>query len=118
MRRLAFAAALLLAAANARAHDFWIEPSTFHPASGQTVAVGLRVGQDFIGDPVPRASAFIAAFAVRQNGGAQTIGGSDHIDPAGFFRADGGATAIVSYASTGAYIELPPAEFEDYLRLY
>jgi len=118
MRCLAYAAALLLAAASARAHDFWIEPSTFHPAPGATVAVGLRVGQDFIGDPVPRASAFIAGFTVRQNGKDDDIGGSDHIDPAGFFRADGAATAIISYASTGAYIELPPGEFEDYLRLY
>ena len=118
MRSLACAAAVLLAAATAQAHDFWIEPSTFHPAPGATVAVGLRVGQDFIGDPVPRASAFIAAFAVRQNGGGQAIGGSDHIDPAGFFRADGGTTAIISYASTGASIELPPDEFEAYLRIY
>jgi uncharacterized GH25 family protein len=118
MRSLAFAAALLLAAVNARAHDFWIEPSTFHPAPGSTVAVGLRVGQDFIGDPVPRLSAYIDAFSVRQNGNDADISGSDHIDPAGFLRADGSATAIISYASTGAYIELPPDEFEDYLRLY
>jgi uncharacterized GH25 family protein len=118
MRSLALAAALLLAAASARAHDFWIEPSTLHPAPGATVALGLRVGQDFIGDPVPRSSAYIASFAVRQNGNAQDIGGADRVDPAGFLRADGGATAIISYASTGADIELPPGEFEDYLRLY
>lgn len=109
---------LLLAAASARAHDFWIEPSTFHPAPGTTVAVGLRVGQDFIGDPVPRLSAYISAFSVRQDGQDHDIGGTDRIDPAGFFRADGSATAIISYASTGAYIELPAGEFEDYLRLY
>jgi uncharacterized GH25 family protein len=118
MRGLACAAAVLLAATHARAHDFWIEPSTFHPAPGATVAVGLRVGQDFIGDPVPRLSAFIAAFSVRQNGKDENVSGSDHIDPAGFLRADGRATAIISYRSTGAYIELPPNEFEDYLRLY
>jgi uncharacterized GH25 family protein len=118
MRRLLCAAALLLASVHARAHDFWIEPSTFHPAPGATVAVGLRVGQDFIGDPVPRFSAYIAAFSVRQNGTDHDVGGSDRIDPAGFLRADGTATAIISYASTGAYIELPPSEFEDYLRLY
>jgi hypothetical protein len=115
IRGLAVAAALLLAVAGARAHDFWIEPSTFHPAPGATVAVGLRVGQDFIGDPVPRASAYIASFAVRQNDADRDVGGADRIDPAGFLRADGSATAIISYASTGADIELPPDEFEDYL---
>jgi uncharacterized GH25 family protein len=117
-RAIVLAAALLLTAASARAHDFWIEPSTFHPPPGGTVAVALRVGQDFIGDPVPRFSAYIASFAVRQNGSTRDIGGTDRVDPAGFLRADGGATAIVSYASTGADIELPPDEFEDYLRLY
>src|SRR5262249_52475440 len=118
MRSLAVAAAVLLAAASARAHDFWIEPSTFHPAPGATVAVGLRVGQDFIGDPVPRSSAYIASFGVRQSGTERDIGGTDRVDPAGFLRADGSATAIISYASTGADIELPPDEFDDYLRLY
>ncbi len=54
MRSLAFAAAVLMATARAQAHDFWIEPSTFHPAPGAMVSVGLRVGQNFIGDPVPR----------------------------------------------------------------
>ncbi len=55
---------------------------------------------------------------MRQNGKTQDIGGSDGIDPAGFLRADGAATAIISYASTGAAIELPADEFESYLRLY
>lgn len=109
---------MLLAAVPARAHDFWIEPSTFHPAPGAVVSVSLRVGQDFIGDPVPRTSAFIAAFSTRQNGRDRDISGADRIDPAGSFLADGSATATISYASTGAYIELPPREFEDYLRLY
>jgi uncharacterized GH25 family protein len=118
MKRFAIAAAALLGAAGAPAHDFWIEPSTFHPAPGAVVAVGLRVGQNFIGDPVPRLSAFIAAFSVRQNGAERDVGGSDHIDPAGFLRADANATATISYASTGAAIELPAGEFEDYLRLY
>ncbi len=119
MRTLALAAVLLLlAAATGRAHDFWIEPSTFHPGPGTPVSVGLRVGQDFIGDPVPRLSPFIAAFYVRQNGVDHDVSGADRIDPAGVLRADGGATEIIAYASTGNYIELPPDQFEDYLRLY
>ncbi len=118
MKSLAVAAALVLMADCALAHDFWIEPSTFHPAPGAVISVGLRVGQDFIGDPVPRLSAFIAAFSVLQSGAARDVSGSDHIDPAGFLRVEGGATATISYASTGAYIELPPGAFEDYLRLY
>ena len=113
-----FAAALLLVAADARAHDFWIEASTFHPWPGQFVMVGLRVGQDFVGDPVRRYSPDIAAFFVRQNGADTGIGGADGINPAGILRAGGQATAVIGYASTGTDIELPADQFEDYLRLY
>jgi uncharacterized GH25 family protein len=118
MKSTVLAAAVLLAAAPAQGHDFWIEPSTFHPAPGAMVSVALRVGQDFIGDPVPRTSAYTARFSIRENGKEQDVSGANGIDPAGLLLADGGATAIILYASTGAYIELPPGEFEDYLRLY
>jgi uncharacterized GH25 family protein len=118
VNRLALAAACLLCASAAQGHDFWIEPSTFHPAPSQTVAVGLRVGQDFIGDAVPHFSNAIASFSIRQAGHTETIEGADGINPAGFLRADGAATAVISYASNGADIELPAGPFEDYLRLY
>ena len=112
------AVAALLLANGVHAHDFWIEPSTFHPAPGSTVAVGLRVGQNFVGDPVPRFSASIEQFVIRQAGSEQPIGGSDNIDPAGFFRADGQSTAVIAYRSSGSFIELPADKFEDYLRQY
>ncbi len=82
------------------------------------VAVHLRVGQDFIGDPVPRISSSIEQFFVRQNSNDQPIEGSNNIDPAGFLRADGQTTAVIGYRSTGSYIELPADKFEDYLRQY
>ena len=116
------AAAALLAVAGlasmgpARAHDFWIEPSTFHPAAGTTVTIGLRAGQNFVGDPVPRFERGIERFVVRQDGSEQPIVGIENVDPAGFLQARGGSTAVIAYASTGAPIELPAAQFEDYLR--
>jgi uncharacterized GH25 family protein len=118
LARIALTAALFLAAAAADAHDFWIEPSTFHPLPGTSVAVVLYVGQNFIGDEVPRYSGAIATFALRQAGSKEDIEGADNRSPAGFLRADGRSTAILSYASTGADIELPADTFEDYLRLY
>jgi uncharacterized GH25 family protein len=114
--RIALTAAALLVAGDLRAHDFWIEPSTFHPAPGATVAVGLRVGQDFVGDPVPRSSRLIDQFVVRQGGHDQPVVGLENIDPAGWFRADGQSTAVIAYRSHGAFVELPAAEFEEYLR--
>jgi len=41
---------LLWWSAPAFAHDFWMEASSFRPAVGSVVTIGLRVGQDFIGD--------------------------------------------------------------------
>ncbi len=117
MRRLAFALLVALSAP-AQAHDFWIMPSTFHPTPGAVVSLALRVGQDFIGDPVPRTSWLIKSFSIRQNGKTEDVEGADGIDPAGIVRADTRATALASYASTGSYIELPPKKFEDYLKLY
>jgi uncharacterized GH25 family protein len=110
-------AACVLATHAARAHDFWIEPSTFHPLPGANIAVGLRVGQDFVGDPVPRSSRAIAQFIVRQSGTDAPIIGIEHIDPAGFFRADGQSTAVIAYRSLPSNVELPADRFEEYLRL-
>jgi len=118
MRRFAWAlVAALVNLAVLEAHDFWIEPATFHPTAGATVAVGLRVGQRFVGDAVPRSAALIARFLVRQAGRDEPIAGLEHVDPAGWLRADGRATAIVAYESRPSYIELAPEKFEDYLRL-
>ncbi len=117
MKRLAWIAAALLNVAVLQAHDFWIEPSTFHPSPGTTVAVALRVGQKFVGDAVPRADASIAQFIVRQAGRDETIKGLERVDPAGWLRADGQATAMVAYRSRPSYIELPANKFEDYLRV-
>ncbi len=115
---LAACAATLLMTAPARAHDFWIEPSTFQPRPGSIIAVHLWVGQDFVGDPVPRQSGNIEQFFVRQNGGDADIGGANRIDPAGLFRVDAGTTAAIGYRSGGSDIELPAGNFEDYLRQY
>jgi len=111
------ALAAALAAAPLRAHDLWIEPSTFHPREGETVAVGLRVGQNFIGDPVPRFSRAIEQFVVRQGGSDQPISGLENTDPAGWLRADGAGTAMIVYRSEPSFIELAADKFEDYLRL-
>jgi uncharacterized GH25 family protein len=115
-RPVVLAAALLLAAGDLCAHDFWIEPSTFHPPPGSTVAVGLRVGQNFVGDPVPRIASSIEQFVIRQAGTEETVNGLQNIDPAGWLRADGQSTAVIVYCSTGSFVELPAEKFEDYLR--
>ncbi|HEX9162095.1 MAG TPA: DUF4198 domain-containing protein [Thermoanaerobaculia bacterium] len=111
------AAALLLLATNAFAHDFWIEPSTFRPPVGQTVMLALRVGQDFMGDPVPRSSELIDSFVVRTSAGESTIAGYEHQDPAGLLRIERNGVAVVAYRSKANFVELPPAKFAEFLKL-
>ena len=119
MKRTILVVAALAFARALHAHDFWIEPSTFHPAHGQTVALALRVGQDYVGDAVPRTSDNIANFTVRQGRGTpQDIPGIEREDPAGFFTADASTTAVVAYASVPSPIEMEPAKFEAYLHQY
>lgn len=118
MKSFLLGLAALLTAAALRAHDFRLEPSTFHPEHGQTVSVGLRVGQDFLSDPVPRQSTYIRSFVVKQGREQHDVDGIDGSDPAGFFTADATQPAIIGYQSNPVPTELPAAKFEAYLRQY
>jgi uncharacterized GH25 family protein len=119
VRRRALAAALVGAAAlcgaAARGHDFWIEPTTFRADKGATVALRLRVGDHFLGDPVLRTGSMIERFVVRQGGRDVEVGGIEGADPAGWFVAEGGG-AVVAYESRPAAVELDGPRFEAYLR--
>ena len=99
------------------AHDFWIEPSSFHPAVGETVSVALRVGQDFAGDPVPRTTKLIDSFVVRDAKKEWPVNGFENQDPAGLLRIENAGVAVVSYRSKANPLELPAPKFEEFLRL-
>src|SRR5438105_2557365 len=55
------------------AHDMWIEPTTFLPETGQIVGVRLRVGQDMLGDPLPRDPMLINQFVVEDSSGRKPV---------------------------------------------
>lgn len=107
--------ALVLCATAASAHDFWLEPSTFHPRLGESVTVSLRVGQDFIGDVVPRSAQLIDTFVVRERGAEHPVNGFEGQDPAGYLRFDQPGLAIVGYRSKPYPLELPAPKFEEFL---
>lgn len=114
-RAAGVAAAFALSASSAVAHDFWIEPSAFHPAVGAEVAVSLRVGQDFHGDPVPRNPALIAEFALVSSSGRTPIGGLPGADPAGLVRVSEPGVLWIAYRSGRSPVTLEAAKFEKYL---
>ena len=99
-----------------QAHDMWIEPTTFVPELGQIVGVRLRVGQDFLGDPLPRDPAFVNQFVFEDSAGRKPVVGRDGADPAGFLRVAAPGLLVVGYRSNPSPIELEAAKFNQYLK--
>lgn len=106
---------IALFAGSAAAHDFWIEPSTYRPSAGTSFTTALRVGEHFVGDPVPRRSARIESFVVRTASGEQPVNGFENQSPAGFVRIDEAGTAVIGYRGKPTPHELPTAKFKQFL---
>lgn len=111
----ALGAMVFLLASPALSHDFWIEPSSFHPAVGSRLTVSLRVGQHFRGEPVPRMDPMIARFVLASASGETSIGGLPGTDPAGFVRIASPGFLLIGYRSKRSPITLEPGKFEEYL---
>ena len=108
---LAFALVAPLAA-----HDMWIEPTTFYPALGQIVGARLRVGQDLLGDPLPRKAALVNQFVFEDTEGRKQLVGRDGADPAGYLRVASQGLVVVGYFSNPSAVELDAAKFNQYLK--
>ncbi len=119
LRRLGTAvpalALALLAGPDLWAHDFWIEPSTFRPAVAQRMAVRLRVGQEFRGDPVPRIPSLLKRFTLVGPAGEMDVPGVPNTEPAGFLSIPAPGLYMVVYAGNPEPVQLDPQKFNDYL---
>lgn len=114
-RTVVLTASLLLAAPALRAHDFWIEPSTFTPEPGERVAVRLRVGDDFPGGRVPRMARFLERFAVVGMGPEAEVAGVEGIDPAGYVLPREPGLHVLVYDSRPDALTLSGEGFEKHL---
>jgi hypothetical protein len=113
---LALLAALLLTAAVA-AHDFWLEPQSFHPAQNETVPLQLRVGHAGDVKTLPRSPARIVKFIASGSDGAiSDVPGVDGKEPAGLLRPSAPGLYVIAYESNHSRSELEAAKFESYLR--
>jgi uncharacterized GH25 family protein len=108
--------ALALLATPAAAHDFWIEPSSFHPAESARISVALRVGMHLLGDPVPRVPELIDKFFIRGNGDERPVVGRTGMDPAGLAFVSGPGLHWIGYQSFASELKLDAAKFAEYLR--
>jgi hypothetical protein len=94
----------------------WIEPTTFFPSAGQIVGAKLRVGQDMLGDPLPRDPALVRQFVFEDTEGRRPLVGRDGSDPAGYLRVAGPGLVVVGYFSNPSAVELPADKFNQYLK--
>ena len=106
---------LVATAVHGAAHDFWLSPSAFHPRPGSLLGLRLLVGQDMIGDPVPREPGSIERFVVSQGTGQKPVSGRDGGDPAGIVKVEAPGLLVAGYQSYPRSIELPPDKFAQYL---
>ena len=113
---LAIVVVIALSRASLSAHDMWIDPTTFSPASGQIVGVRLRVGQDLLGDPVPRDPALINQFVFEDEAGRTPLVGRVGADPAGFLRVSTPGLLVIGYRSNPSPVEQTPEKFNQYLK--
>jgi uncharacterized GH25 family protein len=98
------------------AHDMWIVPTTFSPEPGQVVGVRLRVGQDLLGDPLPRDPALVKEFVVQDAAGRRPVYGRDGADPAGLLRVASPGLLVIGYLSNPSAIEVAAEKFNQYLK--
>ena len=108
---------VLMAAGGASvlAHDMWIEPSSYSPAIGRPIGLRLRIGQDFLGDPLPRDPALIEKFVLVDAEGEKPVVGRDGGDPAGLLRLTAPGLVVVGYHSKPSPVVLASQEFNKYL---
>ncbi|AMR26971.1 hypothetical protein A0257_07520 [Hymenobacter psoromatis] len=110
---------LLLLPAAALAHEFWLQPASYHVTVGAAVPVRLLVGENFAGTSWARPTRRVRRF-VRfgptplDSADLRPALLADSLAPA--LRCPAPGTHVVALTSHLAYIELPAAQFTAYLR--
>jgi uncharacterized GH25 family protein len=110
-----FAIGIALSGVPLRAHDLWIEPSSFSPKLGQIVGVRLRVGQNLDGDPLPLIPALVRQFVVEDAAKRTPVIGRRGADPAGALRVGNPGLLVIGYHSSPSTVELAADKFNAYL---
>lgn len=107
---------LLFVTAPLFAHDMWMEPASFFAESGQLLSIRLKVGQNLLGDPLPRSAGLINEFIVEDGSGRRPIIGREGSDPAGYLRISNPGLQVIGYYSKPSSVDLPAEKFNEYLK--
>lgn len=118
IRLLAPIVMLCVVPGSARAHEFWLSPSTYRPAAGEVVSVSMIVGTGFRGEVKPYAAPRTVRFVMRGARESDMSALSTNGDPVSArFRVAGGDGQLLAYESNFASIELGAHDFDAYLKL-
>lgn len=98
------------------AHDFWIEPTSYLPEAGKIIGIRARVGDGFLGDPVPRDSSILEQMVVDDASGRRPVIGRDGADPAGLLRVVAPGLHVIGYFGKPSRVELAANKFNTYLQ--
>jgi hypothetical protein len=98
------------------AHDFWIEPTSYLPEPGRIIGIRARVGDGFLGDPVPRDSSILEQMVVEDASGRRPVFGRDGADPAGLLRVTAPGLHAIGYFGKPSRVELAAGKFNTYLQ--
>jgi hypothetical protein len=104
-----------LAGATLAAHDMWIDATDFMPPAGKVIGLRLRVGQNFMGDPLARDPALINRFVSVDANGEKAVVGRDGADPAGLVRPTQPGLVVIGYFSNPSAVILQAQKFNEYL---
>jgi uncharacterized GH25 family protein len=107
----------LLAADAVRAHEFWLDPVKFRAASGETVPIVFRNGENLRGGTYPYVRALDRRFVVVDAKGERRIKTLDGDDPAAEVRLRAAGLSIVAHhraAETVVYKSF--AHFEESMK--
>ncbi len=112
---IALAVACLAAAADARAHDFWVQPERYTAAPGETVGIRLFIGDAFSGMPFLYDPDHIDQFFVQAPDGRAGVSGQRHRLTVGRIVVAAPGAWVVGYRSTWTLLTLAADRFEAYL---
>ena len=114
--RLAF---VFVAAAAARAHDYWFETVPAAPRVGESVAVHLWVGHHMVTEQERKLQlAKTPSFRLHTTGATSDLlaGAKDDALPAARFTAAQAGDYLVAMERNASFIELEAKKFESYLK--
>ncbi len=116
VRCLGLIVVTLSVTATLAAHDFWIEPTSYVPEAGQIIGIRARVGDHFLGDPVPRDASLLEKMVVEDASGRRPVIGREGGDPAGVLRAAASGLHVIGYFGKPSRVELTADKFNTYLQ--